>query len=101
MELTTHRRAPFGETWRCDMRGPGGPGRQGGPPEAERPAEKPDGVAVDVHRNEGFGQEFPWAHADLSATGNTYQDVGVRYKGNFTYGASAGELKRSLKIDFD
>ena len=80
----------------------GGPGGPGGPPNAERQVEKPDGAAAaDVHKGGSFGQEFPWAHAALSADGKTYKDVGVRYKGNFTYGASASGLKRSLKMDFD
>jgi spore coat protein H len=63
-------------------------------------AEKPAEAVADVHRG-GFGMEFPWAQADLTAGGKTYEDVGIRYKGNFTYMASTGGLKRSLKIDFD
>jgi spore coat protein H len=71
----------------------GGPGSPPGP--GEKSAEEP----ADVHKG-GFGMEFPWAHAELTAGGKTYKDVGLRYKGNFTYMASSRGLKRPMKIDF-
>src|SRR5207253_4395079 len=43
----------------------------------------------------------PWVRAEFSALGQTFKNVGVRYKGNFTYVASAQMLRRSLKIDLD
>lgn len=49
----------------------------------------------------GFGMEFPWAQGDLTIGDRTYRKVGLRYKGNFTYMAGSGGLKRPLKIDFD
>ena len=39
--------------------------------------------------------------ADFSADSMTIKNVGVRYKGNFTYIASAQMLRRPLKIDLD
>ena len=60
---------------------------------ASRPAE--------LHKSAGFGTEFPWAHAKLQAFGQTFDDVGVRYKGNGSYMGSSGSLKRNLKIDLD
>jgi spore coat protein CotH len=94
--------------------GPGGPdggGFPGGPPpgpfgpsepevsqnEKEKSADKP----TDVHKGGGFGMEYPWVHSTFTAEGVTYKNVGLRYKGNFTYQASAGGLKRSFKIEFD
>src|SRR5438128_2305763 len=52
--------------------GPGGPGGFGGPPAPPRG----DDNNADVHRNSGFGLTFPWVHADFSAGGQTYKDVG-------------------------
>lgn len=62
-----------------------------------------DGKApTDVHKSAGaFGTEFPWVQADLSAGGTTFKNVGVRYKGNFTYASSAQMLRRPLKIELD
>lgn len=54
----------------------------------------------DSHRNT-FGVEFPWSRGDLTFEGKTYKDVGVRYKGNYTYMAAARSLKKSLKIDLN
>jgi hypothetical protein len=46
----------------------------------------------------GFGLEFPRAKGELTCDGKALTDVGLRYKGNFTFVASRG-LKKSLKID--
>ncbi len=79
--------------------GRGFPGPPGfGPP---RPPAKPGEKPADTHKAGGWGTEFPWARGELTAGGTTYRNVGVRYKGNFTYMASAGGLRRSLKIDFN
>ena len=55
----------------------------------------------DVHKSSGFGREYPWVHGEFSAGDQKFKNVGIRYKGNFTYQASAGVLKRSFKIEFD
>jgi spore coat protein CotH len=83
------------------MRFPGGPGR---PPEKPKDApEKPkDGEKpTDVHKGSGFGAEFPWAKGEFTADGKTFPNVGLRYKGNASYMASARSLKRNLKISLD
>lgn len=69
----------------------------------KEPAPKdPPKEALDVHKSAGaFGTEFPWVRAEFSAQGQTFKNVGVRYKGNFTYIASAQMLRRPLKIDLD
>lgn len=77
--------------------GPGSPGNPPGAPTPEKPAAKP-GEEFERHRS-AFGMEFPWVHGEISAEGKTYKNVGIRYKGNATYMASARNLKRSLKID--
>jgi spore coat protein H len=69
----------------------------------KQPAPKdPPKEAPDVHKSAGaFGTEFPWVRAEFSAAGQMFKNVGVRYKGNFTYIASAQMLRRPLKIDLD
>ncbi len=87
--------------------GPGGGGPAGGPGGSrgrdgrEKTADKPTETRGDVHRGSGFGIEFPWVRADFTAEGKTYKDVGLRFKGNAGYMASAGGLKRPFKIDFN
>lgn len=77
----------------------GGPGF--GPPGFGPPGfGQPRNPADDVHRNT-FGVEFPWGHADLELNGVALKDVGVRYKGNYTYMASSRALKKSLKVDLN
>ncbi|MEQ1903239.1 MAG: CotH kinase family protein [Pirellulaceae bacterium] len=54
----------------------------------------------EAHRNT-FGIELPWSQAELVFNGKTYPDVGVRYKGNYTFMATMRLLKKSLKIDLN
>lgn len=67
-----------------------------GPPGFGPPREPAEGT----HRNT-FGVDFPWARGDLTFDGATFPDVGVRYKGNYTYMATARSLKRSMKLDLN
>src|SRR5436309_10310728 len=71
-----------------------------GPPGGAPPAPKDSKDKRESERNL-FGTEFPWAQADFSAEGKTYQKVGLRYSGEITYFASSQGLKRPLKIDFN
>ncbi len=66
----------------------------GGAPAGDKEKEK-----ADTHKGAGFGTEFPWARGAVTLEGKTLQDVGLRYKGNFTYLASSRGLKRPMKID--
>jgi len=66
---------------------------QGGPP-GDGPRPGPGGPP-------GFGTEYPTVHASLDFNGQKFDDVAIRYKGNFTYMASRGQLKRSMKIDLN
>lgn len=74
--------------------GPGGFGPGGG--FGPRPAQPEQ----DAHRNT-FGVNLPWSSGEVAFNGETFKDVGVRYKGNYTFLATARSLKRSLKIDLN
>lgn len=52
-------------------------------------------------RRNTFGVDFPWSKGELTFAGKTYKDVGVRYKGNYTYLASARALKKSFRFDLN
>src|SRR5688572_4308150 len=67
-----------------------------GPPGFGPPRQQPEGT----HRNT-FGVNFPWSGGDLTFDGRTFKDVGVRYKGNYTYMATSRSLKKSLKVDLN
>ena len=79
------------------MQPSGGPGGFSPKKVDGKQAERP----TDVHKGSGFGLEFPWVHADLSAEGKTYKDIGLRYKGNASYGTTSRGLKRNFRIDLD
>ncbi len=49
---------------------------------------------------EMFGK-FPYRRADVTIGAHTLKNVGLRMKGNATFAATGGTLKRSLKFDFD
>jgi spore coat protein H len=74
---------------------PGAPGAPGATP--AKPAEK----SSDVHKGSGFGVDFPFIAADFTALGHSYKHIGLRYKGNASYMASSGGLKRNFKIELD
>jgi hypothetical protein len=61
---------------------------------------KTDQPQREVHRNT-FGMDLPWATASVTFDGETFQDVGIRYKGNGTIGDAARTIKKSFKIDLD
>ncbi|MSQ95659.1 MAG: hypothetical protein EXR98_14015 [Gemmataceae bacterium] len=67
----------------------------------KKPIAKEGEEPFEWHKSPGFGLEFPWAHADLTADKKTYKNIGIRYKGNGSYAASASALKRNLKIEID
>ncbi len=86
---------------------PGGPGFGGPVPSSQSPQPAAVDSQKDVttgkssgHRNT-FGVEFSWAQADVRFNDQTISKTGVRYKGNFTWMATTGALKKSMKLDFD
>jgi hypothetical protein len=79
------------------MQPPPGGGFGFGPPPAP-PKPREDGR--EVHRNT-FGVDLPWAKGTVEADGQTFKDVGIRYKGNGTILESGRTIKKSFKIDLD
>ena len=71
-------------------------GARFGPPGFGPRREPSDGT----HRNT-FGVDFPWSQGDLVFDGETFKEVGVRYKGNYTFMATARSLKKSMKLDLN
>lgn len=67
-----------------------------GPPGFGPPRKQPE----DTHRNT-FGVAFPRVKGEITFEGQTYKDVGVRYKGNYTFMATARSLKKSIKVDLN
>ena len=55
----------------------------------------------EIHVGSGFGGLFPWVHASVAIDGQLLSNVGMRYKGNSTFSASEGMLRRSYKLKFD
>jgi putative membrane-bound dehydrogenase-like protein len=76
----------------------GGFGFPGGPKGPPPPKEKKDPRDSEPNL---FGLALPWAQAAVTADGETSKTVGLRYAGDMTYFASAGRLKRPLKVAFD
>ncbi|MHC1768023.1 MAG: CotH kinase family protein [Verrucomicrobiia bacterium] len=91
-----HLTMPAGE-WAAMQ--PAGPPRFPMPGMEQAPAEKPGAEERPTHR--GNMLEYPIAYGELADGEKVYKRVAVRFKGNFTYMASAHSLKRSLKIDLD
>jgi len=94
-------------------RGPGGQGRdgagpgRGGPPgDGPRPGFGPPGEGGQRGGPPGGGgaadaDEYTYVRAEISIDGHRFEDAGLRFKGNSSYRASQGSLKRPLKIDLD
>lgn len=45
--------------------------------------------------------EYPYVKAVVELNGQTFKDVGLRYKGNSSFNSSRGMAKRPFKIDFN
>lgn len=71
-------------------------GGQFGPPGFGPPRKQPEGT----HRNT-FGVDFPWSQGEVTFDGATFKEVGIRYKGNYTFMATAQSLKKSMKFDLN
>jgi hypothetical protein len=67
---------------------------------ARSPSDQPKNSAREVHRNT-FGVDLPWAKGSVCVDNQTFEDVGIRYKGNGTINDTEGTIKKSFKIDFD
>jgi hypothetical protein len=65
-----------------------------------------DYVAADgrlIHVGGGFRGYFPWVHADLSLAGTRFKDIGLRYKGNFSFSSSSASnpFRANFKVKLD
>ena len=67
------------------------PGKTPETPEPQEPAE----------RRGGFKFDFRYVPATAELNGEQFQEVGVRFKGNSSYGMVGNSPKRPFKIDFD
>ncbi len=87
----------FGRPPQGSGRPPQGFGRppQGGPPQGfgDPPQSGPPGQGPQS------SSEFKYVRATMEVAGLRLQDIGLRHKGNSSFWASSGQLKRPMKID--
>ncbi len=62
--------------------------------------EKPADPNREVHKSQ-FGADLAWGAAAVAIGNQTFEKVGVRYKGNGTIMDTSRALKKSFKIDLD
>ncbi len=61
---------------------------------------KPDEPVRTVHRN-NFGVDLPWVTGSVTLGEQTFHDIGIRYKGNGSFGDAGRTIAKSFKIDLD
>src|SRR4051812_30493130 len=69
----------------------------GTPPKAP---DKPADPKREAHRN-NFGMDLPWGVGAITVGDETFEKVGIRYKGNGTVFDTSRSIKKSFKIDLD
>ncbi|MFO0810255.1 MAG: CotH kinase family protein [Gemmataceae bacterium] len=74
----------------------GFPGFEAAPKAPEKPAD----ADRESHRN-NFGLDLPWAKGTVAVGGETFANVGVRYKGNGTMIDAGRTIKKSFHVDLD
>jgi hypothetical protein len=68
---------------------------------ASAPPPKPlEDRVQELHRNQ-FGVDLPWAKGQITIGGQSFSDVGIRYKGNGTIMDASRTIKKSWKIELD
>lgn len=85
-------------------RGPGGPGA-GGPP-GRRPPGGPGGGPPPFGRGAGGpgggdSNEYTYVKSKIIVDGQTFDDAGLRFKGNSSYRFASRGMKRPMKIDMN
>jgi spore coat protein CotH len=70
----------------------------GSPPKP--PPAEPGQPEREVHLNT-FGMQLPWATGSVAVGDQTFDNVGIRYKGNGTIADAARSIKKSFKIDLE
>jgi hypothetical protein len=68
-----------------------------------RPAAKADNPPppADPRKRSAFGREFAFIRGTVEMDGQTYKNIGIRFKGNASYASAARVLKRPFKLDFN
>ncbi len=56
--------------------------------------------AREIHKNT-FGMNLAWGKGTITIDGETFPQVGIRYKGNGTIMDAGETIKKSFKVDFD
>jgi hypothetical protein len=64
-------------------------------------ASREEGLAAGARLRPGQTAGFAYVPAEMTFDGRRLGDVGLRMKGNSSYGASAKSLRRPMKVDFD
>ena len=62
--------------------------------------DQPGQPAREVHKNT-FGMNLPWGKGSITIDGETFSQVGIRYKGNGTILDAGESIKKSFKVDLD
>ncbi len=62
--------------------------------------EKPGQPAREIHKNT-FGMNLAWCKGSVTIEGETFPQVGIRYKGNGTILDAGESIKKSFKVDLD
>ena len=75
-------------------------GGMGFAPVPKQPAKPADPAPEVVHRSQ-FGSDLAWGTGSVAVGDETFEKVGIRYKGNGTVMDTARSLKKSFKIDLD
>lgn len=70
----------------------------GGPKDSTKKTKDSD--TKEVHRN-NFGMDLAWVRGTVVVDGQTFDQVGIRYKGNGTLGDASRTIKKSFKIELD
>ncbi|MBL9134898.1 MAG: CotH kinase family protein [Verrucomicrobiales bacterium] len=107
LEPTEAKRRPGPEGGPGIGLGPGRrPGPEGGPGSGWRPTgnERPPGGPLGLGQGRGpmpmpVERDYPWSRGMVEWDGIRLEDVAIRYKGNSSFNASRGGLKRPFKLD--
>lgn len=74
-------------------------GNRGFGPQPKAP-DKPADPNREAHRTQ-FGADLPWGTGAVTVGDQTFEKVGIRYKGNGTIFDTSRTIKKSFKIDLD
>jgi len=58
-------------------------------------------TSLEPKNGKGFGADFNYVRANVSIAGRSFEDVGLRFKGNSSFSTARDIPKKSFKIDFN